>query len=744
MHVNARGAPRRLLRSIFAAGLTLAALAVVPAGASAAPVGALSQLSPLNANGCISTNGSDGGTAGICGTHAQLDNPVSMAISPDGNQAYVASSGDNLDFNGGLLIYNRNKTTGQLTPAGCFNSGGTNSCTSGRELMNPVGVVVSPDGKFVYVASFSSGDFARKNPSSKVNLLGESGVAIFVRNADGSLSQSTDTTDPSVCINNDAAGPDFCQVGHGLADLAGLTVSSTHVYTAGGSGSSTTGFGNVGVLSRSGSTLTQASDTTGCLQQDGVDDNCTYASFISNGSSPRGIIGLDSIAVSPDGTAVYGGARENALVGIGGLFENGALSIFSVDGSGNLSQAGNPTSCIAEENFIATGYADCGKGHGLGGLTGLAVSPDSKNVYTAAESPNLDLLNISISGGLGVFAKDSSTGIVSQLGDQAACFDQNGDDSCSVGRAQNNALQVAVSPDGKNVYATSGDRSGYHEFGDNSIVNYSRDSGTGALTQLASTAGCVEQGSGAARNCSGASGLREPNSLAVTPDGEHVYAGGLDSSNELGVLTAFNRTDLPPACQNITQAAARNPAPTPVALQCADPDSNPMLFSIVGGPTHGTLSGLNPATGAVSYTPNAGFSGTDTFTYRSTDQIGQNGDEQSNVATVTLTIPAVVAPSKVGKPTLHISGVHGGCSPSKFHLKLTANGKGSTPNITVFLDGKRVKKSKTTHLNLLIRTGKLHGGQHHLRIVVKGKGGTRTRSVSFTVCRHGAKARFTG
>jgi hypothetical protein len=58
-------------------------------------------------------------------------------------------------------------------------------------------------------------------------------------------------------------------------------------------------------------------------------------------------------------------------------------------------------------------------------------------------------------------------------------------------------------------------------------------------------------------------------------------------------------------------------------------------YSIVSQPGHGTLSGLNSATGAVTYTPNAGFSGTDTFTYMSTQS-----SLQSNTATVTITVTA--------------------------------------------------------------------------------------------------------
>ena len=54
---------------------------------------------------------------------------------------------------------------------------------------------------------------------------------------------------------------------------------------------------------------------------------------------------------------------------------------------------------------------------------------------------------------------------------------------------------------------------------------------------------------------------------------------------------------------------------------------------LVTGPAHGTLT--LQADGTFTYTPAAGFVGTDTFTYRAND-----GTADTNVATVTLTVPA--------------------------------------------------------------------------------------------------------
>lgn len=64
-----------------------------------------------------------------------------------------------------------------------------------------------------------------------------------------------------------------------------------------------------------------------------------------------------------------------------------------------------------------------------------------------------------------------------------------------------------------------------------------------------------------------------------------------------------------------------------------DPEGDPLAALLVSGTTHGLL-GL-AADGSFSYTANAGFVGTDSFTYRVTD-----GPNFSNVATVTIQVNA--------------------------------------------------------------------------------------------------------
>jgi DNA-binding beta-propeller fold protein YncE len=118
--------------------------------------------------------------------------------------------------------------------------------------------------------------------------------------------------------------------------------------------------------------------------------------------------------------------------------------------------------------------ATCVDGVGLDGAFGIAVSPEGENVYLASV----------VSGAVAVFARDQSTGRLTQLAGMDACVSDNGSGgACADGRALSNAFRLAVSPDGENVYVAS-------QIG---IAVFDRNLVGGALTQKAGTAGCINE-----------------------------------------------------------------------------------------------------------------------------------------------------------------------------------------------------------------------------------------------------------
>jgi hypothetical protein len=108
--------------------------------------------------------------------------------------------------------------------------------------------------------------------------------------------------------------------------------------------------------------------------------------------------------------------------------------------------------------------------------------------------------------------------------------------------------------------------------------------------------------------------------------------GGL--SNPGHVTVVVNR---PTANDDFIDTDAGNPVTISVLENDTDPDGNDKLdassVTVSGAPAHGTTS-LDPATGAVTYTPAAGFAGTDTFLYTVSDV----NDAVSNPARVTVVV----------------------------------------------------------------------------------------------------------
>ena len=86
----------------------------------------------------------------------------------------------------------------------------------------------------------------------------------------------------------------------------------------------------------------------------------------------------------------------------------------------------------------------------------------------------LAILTVGASGGLGVLPAPDS------------CFAGSATSGCIQSRYAGDGFDIALSPDGTTLYAMGS--------GDSVIVGYARNAGTGRLTPLAGTGGCVYQG----------------------------------------------------------------------------------------------------------------------------------------------------------------------------------------------------------------------------------------------------------
>ena len=89
-------------------------------------------------------------------------------------------------------------------------------------------------------------------------------------------------------------------------------------------------------------------------------------------------------------------------------------------------------------------------------------------------------------------------------------------------------------------------------------------------------------------------------------------------------------------------------------LSGSDIDSNQLTFSIVNGSAHGQVTLLDPTTGSFRYTPQANWSGNDSFTYRVND-----GSLNSNTATVAIAVAPVNDSPVAQNLTFSVTSVDG-------------------------------------------------------------------------------------
>ena len=137
--------------------------------------------------------------------------------------------------------------------------------------------------------------------------------------------------------------------------------------------------------------------------------------------------------------------------------------------------------------------------------------------------------------------------------------------------------------------------------------------------------------------------LAADGSFVYTPDDDYFGADsftyrafdGLDRSAETTVSISMTAVDDIPTANNeryFAQVGQTLGVAAPgVLANDLNPDLGPATVTLIATTTHGTLS--LAADGSFTYTPSAGFSDVDQFTYRMSD-----GEDNSNIATVTIDV----------------------------------------------------------------------------------------------------------
>lgn len=234
---------------------------------SAGPGGGLSPVT------CISDNDSGSGS---CPQRADgLGGAFGVAVSPDGSSVYVLASGDD------AIAHFSRAADGSLSYVGCIddNDSGADDCAQSTDGLGfPFDVAVSPDGRSVYTVSF-----------------GDEAVSRFDRAPDGSLT-------PAGCATHEK-GADVCSIvsNESLNNPLALAVTNASVFVAANASDQIVRFARApdGSLTAAGCA---GSETGG--DEAGASTPCAV--------KVDGLVGVDDIVASPDGTSLYTG--NNAVV----------------------------------------------------------------------------------------------------------------------------------------------------------------------------------------------------------------------------------------------------------------------------------------------------------------------------------------------------------------------------------------------------------------------------------------------
>jgi 6-phosphogluconolactonase (cycloisomerase 2 family) len=366
--------------------------------------------------------------------------------------------------------------TGLVQPAGkagCVTSTG-GSCTKGVAVSSPGGVVVAPNGRTVYAWG---------------GLSTRGAIAVFARSTNGTMRQLAGTAG---CVQRFTRR---CRTGRALETPSSVALSADgrHAFVTGENSWSIASYrrGANGALS-------QIAGPAGCLSSFANATGCRSA---------RGLAHAADAVVSPDGRNVY-----VAGDGIAVLVRNARTGV--------LAQLPGVRGC-----FAPRGSSGCAEARGqLRRVTGVTISRDGRHVYVIAGG--------GAHGALLSFARDRSTGALTQLAGTPGCATQLGETAgCASARALAQPEDVTLSRDNRHLYVASAVSAG--------VAVFARNAVSGALLQVGGPGGCVtENASGGA--CIPGDGLVGASSVAVSPDGRRVYTAAFHTLR--GGVAEFSRS----------------------------------------------------------------------------------------------------------------------------------------------------------------------------------------------------------
>jgi DNA-binding beta-propeller fold protein YncE len=312
----------------------------------------------------------------------------------------------------------------------------------------------------------------------------------------------------------------------------------------------------------------------------------------------KGLVGANSVAVSPDGANVYV-ASGTAGASVASSF--GSVAILKRDPTtGALSEVGCLSSDGTDGRDGASGA--CTPTPSLLGAHGIAVSPDGLTVFVSSN----------ISGGVVAFARTPATGSLTRIG----CFQAKPQlgSGCTTAHVFAGSSALVASADCRALYVASPAQGSVSTF-TTSTVSASSPAGSAPGSTLASIFGAPPTAQLLANPCIGVNGLdgacavgvatQGLGALLLSPDAKQVY-GAAPGSHAVDVFT-------PDATGSLAQSGCLKVEPPPGLCGAGELMSSPSELaaspdgrnvyaadsSEAGGGQLDVLS-RNPSTGALT------------------------------------------------------------------------------------------------------------------------------------------------
>ena len=325
---------------------------------------------------------------------------------------------------------------------------------------------------------------------------------------------------------------------------------------------------------------------------------------------------VSNTEISGNSTSGNGGGFENAGAGTA-TFSQALLTNNSSTGSGG-GGAADLSGALGTSNFKNVTF------------TGNLADNDGGAVRSSAVGGTTNLNNVTIAGNTA--DHDNAGG-----GDGGGISNSGGAVAIGNSIVANNAATGGGAPDCDSQVGSPLTRSGYELIRTATGCTFGGlgDSSTGYQTGVDPLLGPLAANGGTLRTMMltvGSPAVNAGNPATPSGSGGTCEVGDQRAKprNMAVVPCDLGAVEVQKAnCNNIFQTIGVGQA-TPVALSCS---GDPFVYSIASPPSHGSLSGFNASTGAVTYTPDPGFTGTDSFGYAAV-----NGPLSSGGWTVTFSV----------------------------------------------------------------------------------------------------------